>query len=95
VSSLFSYPGLSYTATLTSPPGTSYGLFVYTGDSSGPTCFASVKQGTGNPAVVHDSWGDTPAIDDTTWITIEVRYLSGSACGPSDDWTLTVEGNTP
>lgn len=94
VSSIIDYPSLSYTATLTSPPGASYGLFVYTGGTSGPTCFAAVKQGAGNPAVVSDSWGDTLASDDTTWITVEVRHLSGDACGPSDQWTLTVEGNT-
>jgi hypothetical protein len=94
VSSIIDFPSLSYTATLTSPPGTSYGLFVYTGDSSGPSCFSAAKQGTGNPAVVTDSWGDTLGVDDTTWITLEVRYLSGGACGPNDEWTLTVEGNT-
>jgi hypothetical protein len=95
VSSLFDYPDLSYTATLQSPAGTSYGLFVYTGDGSGPTCFASAQQGTGNPAKVSDSWGDTPVLDDGTWLTVEVRYLSGNACGPSDKWTLTVKGHTP
>jgi hypothetical protein len=94
VSSIIDYPSLSYRAKLTSPPGASYGLFVYTGDDSGPTCFAPAKQGTGNPAVVTDSWGDSLGSDDTTWLTLEVRYLSGTACGPSDQWNLTIEGNT-
>jgi hypothetical protein len=94
VSSIIDFPSLSYRATLTSPPGASYGLFVYTGDSSGPTCFGATKQGTGNPAVVTDSWGDSIGSDDTTWLTLEVRHLSGNACGPSDQWNLTIEGNT-
>lgn len=93
VSSIIDFPSLSYTATLTSPPSTSYGLFVYTGDDFAPTC-SGPKQGTGNPAVVTDSWGDTLTVDDTTWLTLEVRYLSGGACGPSNEWTLTIEGNT-
>lgn len=94
VSDPFDYPDLSYTATLTSPPGATYGLFVYPGNSSGPTCFAGAQQGTGNPAKVSDSWGDTPVLDDSTWITIEVRHLSGNACTPSDQWTLKVQGHT-
>jgi hypothetical protein len=94
VSSFTSYPQLSYTVTLASPPGTSYGLFVYEGDGSGPTCFAAAMPGTGNPATVTDAWSDTPIADDSRWITIEVRYLSGEACGPSDLWTLAVEGHT-
>lgn len=93
VSSILDYPGLSYTVTLASPASTSYGLFVYTGGGS-PTCFGAAKQGTGSPATVHDSWSDSIGIDDSTWITIEVRYLSGGACGPSDQWTLTVAGHT-
>jgi len=94
VSSLISYPQLSYTVTLVSPPGTLYGLFVYPGTGSGPTCFAQVKQGSGNPATVSDTWSDTPVIDDSKWITVEVRWLSGDACGPSDLWHLTVAGHT-
>jgi hypothetical protein len=94
VSSLLSYPQLSYTVTLVSPPGTLYGLFVYPGTGSGPSCFAQAKHGSGNPATVSDTWSDTPVVDDSTWITVEVRYLSGGACGPSDLWTLTVAGHT-
>ncbi|APR77510.1 Hypothetical protein A7982_02857 [Minicystis rosea] len=94
VSSIFDFPSLSYTATLTSPPSTSYGLFVYMGDDVSATCSGSAKQGIGNPAIVTDSWGDTLTVDDTTWLTLEVRYLSGGACGPSNEWTLNIEGNT-
>lgn len=89
VSDPFSYPGLSYTATLTSPASTQYGLFVYPGD-----CAYSPTPGAGDPARVHDSWSDTPFLDDDTWIIVEVRYLSGGACGPAEQWTLTVQGHT-
>ena len=94
VSALFEYPDIKYRATLTSPPSAQYGLFVYTGDATAPSCFDSAVQGTGNPAVVTDAWSDTPVLDDGLWITLEVRHLSGNACGPNDLWTLTVQGNT-
>ena len=94
VSALFEYPDIKYRATLTSPPGAQYGLFVYTGDATAPSCFDSAVQGTGSPAVVTDAWSDTPILDDGLWITLEVRHLSGNACGPNDLWTLTVQGNT-
>ena len=94
VSSIISFPQLSYTATLVPPAGTSYGLFVYTGNKSGPKCTATPVEGTGTPLAVTDTWSDTPTVDDSRWISIEVRYLSGTACGPTDLWTLTVEGHT-
>lgn len=94
VSDLFDYPRLSYTVTLASPPETSYGLFVYTGTETMATCTAGMKQGTGVPESVSDTWGDALGIDDSTWLTIEVRYLSGGACGPSDEWHLIVRGHT-
>jgi hypothetical protein len=31
--------------------------------------------------------------DDTRWITLEVRYISGEVC-PANQWTLTVQGHT-
>ncbi|APR86287.1 Hypothetical protein A7982_11636 [Minicystis rosea] len=94
VSSLFDYPRLSYTITLTSPPDTAYGLFVYTGTESVATCSSGLKQGSGVPQTVSDTWGDALGADDSTWITVEVRYLSGDACGPSDEWRLSVRGHT-
>lgn len=84
---------LSYTATLESPPGTSYGLFIYTGDGSGPNCSATPIEGTGDPPSVSDAWADSFSADDSRWLSVEVRYLSGNACGPSDLWTLTMAGN--
>jgi hypothetical protein len=93
VNAIFDYPRLSYTATLASPPGAQYDLFVYTGDDYGPIC-SGPQQAAGTPATFTDTWGDTIGVDDSTWITFEVRHASGDACGPSDLWTLTVRGHT-
>lgn len=93
VSDPFDYPQLSYTAQLVSPPGVDYDLYVYTGNDGGPNCQATPVKGvtSGSAKVVTDTWGDSPGSEDGTWITVEVRYVSGSAC---DAWSLTVFGHT-
>jgi hypothetical protein len=93
VSSIISYPQLSYTATLATPPGMDFDLFVYNGSFSTPSCSGSPKHASGNPESVNDTWGDTVGDEDTRWLTLEVRYISGEMC-PSDPWTLTVKGHT-
>jgi hypothetical protein len=92
VSSIIDYPPLSFTATLVSPPTTSYDLYVYFGDSAGISCSAVPLHGTGNPAIVSDTWGDNIGTDDSTWLVVEVRYVSGHDC--STQWSLTIAGNT-
>lgn len=94
VSSIIDYPPLSYTATLTSPPGMDYDLYVYTGDVNGPNCLAQGVKGTGQPEQVSATWGDTIGSEDGTYVTFEVRYVSGSACGPQSMWSLQIAGNT-
>lgn len=93
VSSVISYPKLSYTATLTSPAGMDFDLFEYDGTASQPTCAGNPKHAAGNPESVTDIWGDSVGSDDTRWITLEVRYIAGDMC-PADQWTLTVKGHT-
>lgn len=93
VSSIVSYPKLSYTATLTTPSGMDFDLFEYDGDASTPSCAGDPKHAMGSPESVTDTWGDTVTSDDTRWLTLEVRYISGEMC-PSDPWTLTVKGHT-
>ena len=93
VSSIISYPKLSYTATLTTPPGMDFDLFEYDGTISTPSCSGNPKHATGNPEAVSSTWGDTLGVDDTRWLTLEVRHISGEMC-PSDPWTLTVKGHT-
>ncbi len=93
VSSFISFPKLSYTATLATPPGMDFDLFEYDGTISTPSCSGNPKHATGNPEAVSSSWGDTLGVDDTRWLTLEVRYISGEMC-PSNPWTLTVKGHT-
>ena len=93
VSSIISYPQLSYTATLATPPGMDFDLFVYNGSFSTPSCSGTPKHASGNPESVNDTWADTIGTEDTRWLTLEVRYISGEMC-PSDPWTLTVKGHT-
>ncbi|MGK4007493.1 hypothetical protein WMF31_33035 [Sorangium sp. So ce1036] len=86
---------ISFTARLTSPPGMNFDLFVYQGDSDAPDCYASGTKGTGSPdEVVAAGWNDVPIFETNRWLSIEVRYVSGTACGSEATWTLTVQGNT-
>jgi hypothetical protein len=94
VSSLISYPDLSFTAIIDSPPGMNYDMYVYKGDDGGPNCSAAPTKASGVPERVMDGWGDSMGSEDGTWLSIEVRYVSGTDCEPTDTWTLRVEGNT-
>ncbi len=89
---------LSYTVSLVSPPGMNYDLRVYQGPQEGnPDCNATPMNGAGTPESVSNSWDDDQGFggeDDSSWLNIEVVYVSGSACGPNAEWTLTVQGNT-
>ena len=89
---------LSYTVSLTSPPGVVYSLKVYPGGEDGPAdCNAGVVNGTGTPPSVHDSWDDDQGFggeDDSKWLIIEITHVSGELCSSSDNWTLLVQGNT-
>jgi hypothetical protein len=89
-----SYPQLSYTASLVSPQGMDYDLYVYSGNSAAPDCGATSEKATGNPEQVSATWGDTIGTEDGTWLALEIRYVSGDACGPEANWTLTVAGHT-
>ena len=93
VSSFLSFPKLSYKAALVTPPGMDFDLFEYDGTISTPSCSGSPRHASGSPEAVTTTWGDTLGVDDTRWITLEVRYISGEVC-PSDPWTLTVKGHT-
>jgi hypothetical protein len=88
---------LSYRVSLTSPPGMNYDLVVLEGPQNGsPDCNATPKTGTGEPATVSASWGDDQGFggeDDSLWLVIHVVYVSGDSCGPTDQWTLKVEGH--
>ena len=91
---------LSYTVTLTSPPGMDYDVIVYQGPQDGPPdCNATPRVGVGAGSVetVHDSWDDDQGFggeDDDVWLSIEVRHVSGTDCGAQAQWTLSIQGNT-
>ena len=92
---------MSYTVTLTSAPGTMYDLIVHQGPQDGsPNCNATAKVGTpagGSIQTVHDSWDDDQGIggeDDSVWLSIEVRYISGSECDTAAEWKLEIQGHT-
>jgi len=75
-----------------------YNLKVHQGPQDGnPDCNVSPLNGSGNPESVSGSWDDDQGFggeDDSVWLSIEVEYVSGSACGPNAEWTLTVTGHT-
>jgi hypothetical protein len=89
---------ISYTVSLTSPPGMNYDLKVRQGAQEGnPECNAAILNGTGTPESVSDSWGDDQGFggeDDSVWLIIEVVYVSGDDCGTGAQWSLQVRGNT-
>ncbi len=89
---------LEMTATLTSPPGTNYDLYVYVPSSDTLECSAVSYQSTSSSTSdsVKAKFGESGLLsngssDDRT-VTVEVRHVSGT-CDPSKQWTLTIEGN--
>lgn len=89
---------LSYSVSLTSPAGMNYDLYVLEGPQDGnPNCNAAPKvgQSNGTAEVVSASWDDDQGFggeDDSVWLSIEVRHLSGEMCDLDDRWTLSIQG---
>lgn len=87
---------LGYKVSLSSPAGMDYDLYVRQGPQDGnPDCNAAEKKGAppGGAETVSDSWGDDQGLggeDDSVWLCIEVRYVSGADCNAK--WNLTVIG---
>ncbi len=86
------------TATLTSPPGTNYDLYVYVPGSDTLECSAVTQQSTSSATtdVAKVEFGESGLFangssDDRT-VTVEVRHVSGT-CDPANKWTLKLEGN--
>lgn len=94
VSSVISYPSLSYTATLENAPGMQFDLYAYPGDINEPDCTANPLAGVGDPETISEDWPDSVGSDDSRWYIFEVRYVSGASCDVESQWTLTIEGNT-
>ncbi len=81
--SLFDAPVLSFTATLVSPPGMDFDLYVYDAQ-----CGAGARAQGDSAKYI---WPDTP-FGDGRDLVFEVRYVSGGECGSS--WKLKVAGHT-
>lgn len=86
------------TATLTSPPGTNYDLYVYVPSSDTLECSAVSYQSTSTSSTdsATAKFGEGGLLsngssDDRT-VTVEVRHVSGT-CDPANKWTLTLAGN--
>lgn len=90
---------LSFTATLTSPPGVDFDLYVYRGAPNGPTgCGGVMDSSTSNGAqdVVHMSWGEggiANGVDDRSWVAVEI-VVKGDACSDGSAWSLEVDGDS-
>lgn len=85
------------TATLVSPPGTNYDLYVYVPASDTLECSAVsyASTSTGSVDTTKASFGEAllsnGSSDDRT-VTVEVRHVSGT-CEPTKKWRLDIEGN--
>jgi hypothetical protein len=81
---------LGLKATLTSPVGSNFDLFVHAESCGTPTATSEKPAGQVDVATVRVA--DTLATDDQ-FVLIEVRHIGADACDPSNQWSLTVEGN--
>jgi hypothetical protein len=90
---------VEFTATLTSPVGIDYDIYVYRGPPGADSgCGGSLDQSTsaGAEDVVHMSWGEGGVAnggDDRAWVAAEIVPKAGM-CDPLAQWSLTIEGDT-
>ncbi len=91
--------GMSFTATLISPAGANFDLYVYRGVEGGPSgCngFGQQSVGAGPQDQVTMTWGEggvANGVDDGVWVAVEIR-AKNDMCAPPQEWMLTVAGNT-
>lgn len=89
---------MSFTATLTSPPGADFDLYVYRSVEGGVSgCSGFLQQATTlGLDVVTMNWGEglvANGIDDDVWVAVEI-VAKTDVCAPPQEWTLTVQGDT-
>jgi hypothetical protein len=90
---------MSLTATLTSPPGLDFDVFMYVNEGSDVVeCATRVGNTTTNGDVnaVRGLWGEggvSNGEDDGRAVSIEIRPVSG-VCAPDKMWQLKIVGNT-
>jgi len=78
-------------ATLTSPPGANFDLYLHSTSCAAPTTSSTSTTNAVDTASVSipDATFGSP---DDQWVLIEVRHVSGT-CDPNSKWTLKLEGN--
>jgi hypothetical protein len=90
---------VSFTATLTSPPGHDFDLYVFRGADGGTTGCGGVTDestATGTLDLVSMSWGEGGVAnggDESAWIAVQID-VKGGVCDPTAEWMLDVEGDT-
>jgi hypothetical protein len=77
-------------ATLTSPPGENFDLFVYAETCNTPTAKSEKAAGQDDVAgvIIPDNLGG-----DDQWVLIEVRHIGADQCDSAAKWKLKIEGN--
>lgn len=78
-------------ATLTSPPGANFDLFVHASSCGAPTSKSEKPAGEVDSAgvVVTDTFGAT----DDQFVLLEIRHIGADLCDANAKWSLEVEGN--
>lgn len=85
-------------ATLQSPPGANFDLFVYVPGADSRECstLSATSTSTGAFDSANVSFGESGALSngssDSRTVTVEVRHVSGT-CSPTAKWTLDLHGN--
>jgi hypothetical protein len=86
---------LNVRATLVSPPGTNFDLYVYAGTPDEAQCTAVTESSTLTQSndIVALTWQELPfaGTNDSVWVTVRVDHVSGSCVGVQ--WSLTIQGN--
>lgn len=88
-------------ATLTSPAGHNFDLFIYQpGAAKQCTAIEKASESVTDPDIASISFGEDDGgggngFSDTSIVTVEVREIGGTAgtCDPTALWTLKLEGN--
>jgi hypothetical protein len=90
---------LTFTATLLSPAGADFDLYVYrsgAGGASGCNGTMQSSMSVGAQDAVSMTWGEgvvPNGLDDGAWVAVEIR-AKDDICAPPQEWMLTIEGNT-
>jgi hypothetical protein len=90
---------LRASATLDSPAGANFDLYLYVGSSGAQECSAVSAQSTGTSGTdtASVSFGESGVLangsKDSRYVTVEVRHVSGT-CASNAKWTLSFKGNT-